>query len=103
MTHTTFVLKVCLRGGQMQGDLGVYIRSLALQLSRPGEEVSNQASLAWLLDSSCSYLLGLAASPAISLNSYTVFSNPEEVSPTKLPHSQAVRAFDQAIGYSRQT
>ena len=87
----------------MQGDLGVYIRSLALQLSRPGEEVSNQASLAWLLDSSCSYLLGLAASPAISLNSYTVFSNPEEVSPTKLPHSQAVRAVDQAIGYSRQT
>lgn len=58
----------------MQGDLGVYIRSLALQLSRPGEGVSNQASLAWLLDSSCSYLLGLAVSLAVSLSSYTVCS-----------------------------
>lgn len=45
-------------------------------------------SVAQPLGSPCPYLTGLTGSPAVSLKSYTVCSNPEQSSFYKLPHSQ---------------
>lgn len=92
MTLTRFVWKVWLGYGQVRGDLGGCIRRLEVQLPRPGEEGSDQASL-WPGSLRVhAFTFWALHSPLLSfwtaVLSVAHCSNPEQGSPSKIPHSQ---------------